>query len=109
LFLVKENIVDAIKSTFRHVWHWRFKSRKVWIEVGSRREIGPNNNTQLPPSGVANNITITKRKVVPILFFSISSIEKLKNFVAFNINRLDENELMVGPFLCVWVWGAICW
>jgi hypothetical protein len=108
LFLVEENVVDALKGTFRHVWHRRFKNRKVWIKVGPRREVGPNDNTQLPSSGVANNITIAERKVVTVLLLSICCVKELKDSVTLDIYRLDKDQLVVGPLNGIRMSGPIC-
>jgi hypothetical protein len=108
LLLIKEDVVNALKGAFRYVRHRCFKSRKVWIEIGPRCEVGPNDNTQLPSSGVADNVTIPEREVVTVLLLSIRRVEELKDPVTLDVYWLDKDQLVVGPLNGIRMRGTVC-
>jgi hypothetical protein len=103
LFLVVENVIDPFKLIFRHVRHGCAELNIYWFEVLTERNIGTGNSAELP---VSNN-SVTKSEVVEILILAFCCVEELEDLVAFDINWLDVDELVIWPLIRIRVRGSV--
>ena len=97
LLPVKEDVINTLKLVFRHVGHRSAKGHIVRGKGFPRCDVHPLDIAELTTTYIADDVPVTKSKIVQILICPIRRVEKFKNFVTLNIDGLNKDQLVVRP------------